>query len=128
MTLPNLSFWILASLFIIAVTSVILLKSYSEPIILIGLALKGITQGLMMTILLLILMEIPQVGFRYAGSVGGMFFAAAEIGEVLGSLSLGLLSDYDEGFQSGFTMLSLVCIFLCCVIFLLKILLIPQQH
>ena len=43
MALPNLRFWILASLFIIAGTSVILLKSYGEPIILIGLALKGIT-------------------------------------------------------------------------------------
>ena len=41
-----------------------------------------------MTILLLILMEIPQVGFRYAGSAGGMFFAAAEIGGVLRSLSM----------------------------------------
>ena len=41
-----------------------------------------------MTILLLILMEIPQVAFCYAGSAGGMFFAAAEIGGVLGPLSL----------------------------------------
>ena len=128
MALPNLRFWILAGLFIIAGTSVILLKSYSEPIILIGLALKGITQGSMMAILLLILMEIPQVGFRYAGSAGGMFFAAAEIGGVLGPLSLGLLSDYDEGFQSGLTMLSLVCIILVVLVFLLKILLTPQQH
>ena len=128
MTLPNLRFWILASLFIIAGTSVILLKSYSEPNILIGLALKGITQGSMMTILLFILMEIPQVGFCYAGSAGGMFFAEAEIGRVLGPLSLGLLSDYDEGFQSGLTMLSLVCIILVVLVFLLKILLTPQQH
>ena len=39
MALPNLRFWILAGLFIITGTSVILLKSYSEPIILISLAL-----------------------------------------------------------------------------------------
>ena len=50
-----------------------------------------------MTILLFILMEIPQFGFRYAGSAGEMFFATAEIGGVLGPLNLGLLSDYDEG-------------------------------
>ena len=81
-----------------------------------------------MTILLFILMEIPQVGFRYAGSAGGMFFAAAEIVGELGPLSLGLLSDYDEGFQSGLTMLSLVCIILVVLVFLLKILLTPQQH
>ena len=57
-----------------------------------------------------------------------MFFAAAEIGGVLGPLRLGLLSDYDEGFQSGLTMLSLVCIILVVLVFLLKILLTPQQH
>ena len=81
-----------------------------------------------MTILLLILMGIPQVGFRYAGSAGGMFFAAAEIGGILGPLSQGLLSDYDEVFQSGLTMLSLVCIILVVLVFLLNILLTPQQH
>ena len=43
-------------------------------------------------------------------------------------MSLGLLSDYDEGFQSGLTMLSLVCIILVVLVFLLKILLTPQQH
>ena len=81
-----------------------------------------------MTILLLILMEIPQVGFCYASSAGEMLFAEAEIGGVLGPLSLGLLSDYDEGFQSGLTMLSLVSIILVVLVFLLKILLTPQQH
>ena len=127
MALPNLRFWILAGLFIIAGTSAILLKSYSESIILIVLALKGITQGSMMTILLLILMEVPQVVFRYAGSAGGLFFAAAEIGGVLSTLSRGLLSDYDKGFQSGLTMLSLVYIILVVLVFLLKILLTRQN-
>ena len=46
-----------------------------------------------MTILLFILMETPQVGFRYADSAGGMFFTAVEIVGVLGPLSLGLISD-----------------------------------
>jgi len=128
MALPKLRFWILAGLFVSAGTSVILLKSYSEPIILIGLALKGITQGSMMTILLLILMEIPKVGSRYAGSAGGMFFAAAEIGGVLGPLSLGILSDNERSFQSGLTMLSLVCIILFALVFVLKHLLTAQQN
>ena len=128
MALPKLRFWILAGLFVSAGTSVILLKSYSEPIILIGLALKGITQGSMMTILLLILMEIPKVGSRHLGSAGGMFFAAAEIGGVLGPLSLGILSDNERSFQSGLTMLSLVCIILFVLVFVLKHLLTAQQN
>ena len=65
-----------------------------------------------MTILLLILMEMLKVGFRYTGSVGVMFFAVAEIGGVLGPMSLRLLFDYYEEFWSGLTMLTLVCIIL----------------
>jgi len=57
-----------------------------------------------------------------------MFFAAPEIGGVLVPLSLGLLSDYNEGFQSGLTMLSVLCIILVVLVFHLKILLTPQQH
>ena len=57
-----------------------------------------------------------------------MFFAAAEIGGVLGPLSLGILSDNDGSFQSGLTMLSLVCIILFALVFVLKHLLTEQQN
>jgi len=73
-------------------------------------------------------MEIPKVGSRNAGSAGGMFFAAAEIGGVLGPLSLGILSDNERSFQSGLTMLSLVCIILFALVFVLKHLLTAQQN
>jgi len=88
-----------------------------------GLILKGITQGSMMAILLLIMMEIPQVGARYTGSAGGMFFAAAEVGGVLGPLSLGLLYDTEKSFQSGLNMLSMVCLMLLVLAFILKLML-----
>ena len=88
-----------------------------------GLILKGITQGSMMAILLLILMEIPQVGSHYTGSAGGMFFAAAEVGGVLGPLSLGLLYDTEKSFQSGLNMLSMVCLMLLVLAFILKLVL-----
>ena len=128
MASPKFRFWILAGLFVSAGTSVILLKSNSETILLIGLALKGITQGSMMTILLLILMEIPKVGSRYFGSAGGLVFASAEIGGVLGPLSIGILSNIEGSFQSGLTMLSLVCIVLFVLVFVLKHLLTAQQN
>ena len=57
-----------------------------------------------------------------------MFFAAAEIGGVLGPLSLGILSDNERSFQSGLTMLSLVCIILFALVFVLKHLLTAQQN
>jgi len=121
MAVSNIRIQILSVLFIFAGASVLLLKSSSLPIIMTGLILKGITQGSMMAILLLILMEIPQVGSHYTGSAGGMFFAAAEVGGVLGPLSLGLLYDTEESFQSGLNMLSIVCIILLVLVFILKL-------
>ena len=66
----------------------------------------------MMTILLLVLMEIPEVGSRHTGSAGGMFFAAAEIGGVLGPFSLGVFSDQTGSFNSALMMLAMVCMML----------------
>ena len=123
MAVSNIRIQILSVLFIFAGTAVLLLKSSSIPIIITGLVLKGITQGSMMAILLLIMMEIPQVGARYTGSAGGMFFAAAEVGGVLGPLSLGLLYDTEKSFQSGLNMLSMVCLMLLVLAFILKLIL-----
>ena len=123
MAVSSIRTQILSVLFIFAGVAVLLLKSSSIPIILTGLVLIGITQGSMMAILLLILMEIPQVGARYTGSAGGMFFAAAEVGGVLGPLSLGLLYDTEKSFQSGLNMLSMVCLMLLVLAFILKLML-----
>ena len=123
MAVSNIRIQILSVLFIFAGTAVLLLKSSSIPIIITGLVLKGITQGSMMAILLLIMMEIPQVGARYTGSAGGMFFAAAEVGGVLGPLSLGLLYDTEKSFQSGLNMLSMVCLMLLALALIFKLML-----
>jgi CP family cyanate transporter-like MFS transporter len=112
---PPLRIHFLGGLFLLAGTATLLLQTSSEWTLLLGLVLKGITQGSMMTILLLILMEIPEVGAKNSGSAGGMFFAAAEIGGVLGPLSLGVLSEWTGSFQwalSGLTGTCLLLIFL----------------
>ena len=123
MAVSNIRIQILSMLFIFAGTAVLLLKSSSIPIIITGLVLKGITQGSMMAILLLIMMEIPQVGARYTGSAVGMFFAAAEVGGVLGPLSLGLLYDTEKSFQSGLSMLGMVCLMLLVLALIFKLML-----
>ncbi|MGA1136518.1 MAG: CynX/NimT family MFS transporter, partial [bacterium] len=55
---------ILAALFLLAGSASLCFQSSTEWILLLGLVLKGITQGSMMTILLLVLMEIPEVGAK----------------------------------------------------------------
>ena len=70
--------------------------------------------------LIWLLISTHPESFRYVGYAVGMFFAAAEIGRALGPLRLGLLSDYDEGFQSGLPMLDLICLILVVLVFFSK--------
>ena len=64
----------------------------------------GVTQ-IMITILLLVLVEIKGIRDQDTGTAGGLFFTAAEIGGVLGPLSLGLISDATGGFTPALLML-----------------------
>ena len=120
MAVPERRILVLASLFACSSVAVLFLKSGSEIALLAGLVMKGVTQGSLMTVLLLTLMEIPGVGSRYTGSAGGMFFSAAEIGGVLGPVSLGVWSDATGSFQGGLTMLSLICLLMVLLAFSLK--------
>ncbi len=110
---------ILTALFLLAGSASLCFQSSTEWILLLGLVLKGITQGSMMTILLLVLIEVPEVGAKNSGSAGGMFFAAAEIGGVLGPLGLGVLSEWTGNFQ-GVGGLAFVCFLLLLLLNLLQ--------
>ena len=85
-----------------------------------GLCLQGLARGAMMTVALLMLVEIPNVGPKRAGTAGGLFFTAAEIGGVTGPLVIGLLHDLSGGFSISLTMLSFICFLLLVLLFLLQ--------
>ena len=80
-----------------------------------GLILQGLARGSLMTVLMLSLVETKGVGSKHAGAAGGLFFSAAEVGGVLGPLTLGALSDLTGGFSVGLYLLTGVC----CVLILL---------
>ena len=80
-----------------------------------GLILQGLARGSLMTVLMLSLVETKGVGSSHAGAAGGLFFSAAEVGGVLGPLTLGALSDLTGGFAVGLYLLTGVC----CVLILL---------
>ncbi|MDC1427247.1 MFS transporter [Rhodospirillaceae bacterium] len=85
-----------------------------------GLCLQGLARGAMMTVALLMLVEIPNVGPKRAGAAGGLFFTAAEIGGVTGPLVIGLLHDLSGSFSISLTMLSFICFLLLILLFLLQ--------
>ena len=103
---PARRYHILIGLTLCAALASILLQFTSEVPLITGLILQGIARSSLMTVLILTLLELPAVGERYAGVASGLFFTAAEVGGVLGPISLGLLYDFSGGFSSGLYLLT----------------------
>lgn len=85
-----------------------------------GLMLQGIARSSMMTVAILLLMEAPGVPPERAGMAGGMFFTVAEIGGVLGPLSIGVVAQASVGFDVPLWMLSGVVMALFALLFSLR--------
>ncbi len=95
---PERRIRVMTLLFLAALAASLLLHAMPGPLLAAGLVLQGIARSSMMTIAILLLMETPGVPKERLGLAGGMFFTAAEIGGVLGPLTLGALSDLGGGF------------------------------
>ena len=54
------------------------------------------------------MVELPEIGDRHAGTASGLFFSAAELGGMLGPLSLGVLYDLTNGFSTGLALFSCI--------------------
>ena len=94
----------------------LLLHADPGPWLVSGLFLQGIARSSMMTVAILLLMEAPGVPKARLGLAAGLFFTAAEIGGVLGPLTIGVLSDLTNGFSVPLTVLSGVCLVLLVLI------------
>ena len=66
-----------------------------------GLILYGITCSALIPLPTLILMETPEVGEKYMGAAGGLFFCISEIGGFLSPVVVGILVDWTGGFLAG---------------------------
>ena len=66
-----------------------------------GLILYGVSSCTLVPLLTLILMETPEIGSKYMGSAGGIFFSISEIGGFMSPLVVGLLVDWTGGFLAG---------------------------
>lgn len=107
---PARRFYILIGLSVAALLASFMLRSSSDPVLLAGLLLQGLARSSLMTVLILTLVELPEIGERYAGVASGIFFSAAEVGGVLGPFLLGALYLPDTGFGNGLWLLSAVAV------------------
>ncbi|MEE8187720.1 MAG: MFS transporter [Kiloniellales bacterium] len=109
LAVPSRRLAILLGLFLCSGLATLLLHSPTGPLLAGGLVLQGIARGSMMTIAVLLMMETRGVAPESMGLAGGLFFSTAEIGGVLGPLSVGFLSDLTGGFAAALYLMSAVC-------------------
>ena len=107
---PERRFPILTGLSVAAALASVLLQFQAPSLMFTGLILQGIARSSLMTILVLTLVELPGVGQKHVGVATGLFFSAAEVGGVLGPMSLGLLYDWTNEFNTGLFMLTGVAV------------------
>jgi cyanate permease len=105
---PNRRFAILAALFTAAGLASLLLLTGDPTLMTIGMIAQGVARSSMMTVMVLLLVEIKDIGSRYAGAASGLFFTAAEVGGVLGPMTLGAVYDATGSFSPALILLSVV--------------------
>jgi cyanate permease len=86
-------------------SAVIIATATGIPLIA-GLLLSGLANAGITPILMLTLMDSPQIGSGRMGAAGGLYFTAGEIGGVSGPLLIGVLSDLTGNFSAGLFMLA----------------------
>jgi MFS transporter, CP family, cyanate transporter len=109
---PGRRFPILLALTALAALATLLLQFSEAPLQFSGLLLQGIARSSMMTVLILTLVELPGIGEKNAGLASGLFFSAAEVGGVLGPVTLGFFYDATGNFTLALAALTLVCLIL----------------
>ena len=92
--------WMIGLLAIVAGISILWVVILGWPV-LFGLLLFGVSGPCLMPLLVLSLMETPEVASRYLGSATGVFFCVAEIGGFLGPFVVGYLVDLSGNFLPG---------------------------
>ena len=89
--------------------SIFALGIVEGPALWLALALDGISKGGFLPLLIVTLMDMPEVGPSRMGVVGGLYFAIGEIGGFGGPFIMGLLKDATGTFLSGILFLAIVC-------------------
>jgi cyanate permease len=110
LALPERRIPILFGLFLCAGAATLLIQNPAGPLLAVGLMVQGIARSSMMTIAVLLLMETRGLAAQSRGLAGGLFFSAAEIGGVLGPLTVGFLSDAIGGFAAPLYLMTGVCL------------------
>jgi cyanate permease len=123
---PRLRGRILALLALIVTAALLISMNTTGAPMFMGLVLFGITSSSLFPIIMLILMDTPEVGDKHMGLAGGIFFCVAEIGGFTGPLVMGTLADATGAFQAGAVFLASLSLTIFMLTLLMKAA--PQTH
>lgn len=101
MVAPHLRGRIVALSSLLAAIAVLMITAMSGVNLIMGLLFYGLASYILTPLLMLILMELPEVGSRYMGAAAGMYFCIAEIGGFAGPIIVGAFKDLSGGFLLG---------------------------
>ena len=117
---PRLRGRILAILAAVVTAALIVSVNTSGAPLFAGLVLFGISGSSLFPILMLILMDTPEIGEEHMGLAGGIFFCVAEIGGFSGPLVMGALADLTGSFFAGAFFLASLSLIIFVMTLLLK--------
>ena len=117
---PRLRGRILAILAAVVTAALIVSVNTSGAPLFAGLVLFGISGSSLFPILMLILMDTPEIGEKHMGLAGGIFFCVAEIGGFSGPLVMGALADLTGSFFAGAFFLASLSLIIFVMTLLLK--------
>jgi cyanate permease len=100
----------IAAFALVTAVNILVVAGASGALLYAALILLGATTSSMLPLMLLILMDSREVGTKYMGSAGGMFFCVAEIGGFTGPLIMGVLVDVTGTFTVGAIFCATLCL------------------
>ncbi len=110
--------WVIALASLLTAAAIILVTLGHLRIL--GLFLYGFAGSCVFPLLILALIDAPQVGPEYLGSAAGVFFCVAEIGGFWGPFIVGFLVDWTETFMVGVSFLALLGVVIGVLMFFLR--------
>jgi len=123
---PHLRGRFLALLALVVTVALLISVNTLDAPLFVGLVLFGIAGSSLFPIVMLILMDTPEVGERHMGLAGGIFLCIAEIGGFTGPLVMGALADLTGSFLVGAVFLAGLSLIIFMMTLLLKA--VPESH
>lgn len=109
---PGRRYATLGGLFVAALVATLMLHAEPGPILIIGMMLQGVARSSMMTLSMLTLVEMPDIGEKHAAMASGLFFSAAEVGGASGPVVIGFIHDASGGFGTALSFLTAITMLL----------------